>query len=230
MRWPWSRPRLGAGLQERLDAWQALPMPDLGRPMDDVRWVVVDVESSGLNPHRDRLLSIGAVAVRSGRILYDDCFNVFLKQERPSETDNILVHGIGGSRQTSGVAGDEGLLSFLEYVGKSPLVAFHAAFDRVLIARAMDRTLRVRLPNRWLDLAELAPALFDDAGGLHTLDDWMERFRIRNPARHDAVADALATAELLLIALAAARGRRLSRSDALFDLVQACRWRARSSG
>ena len=213
-----------------MDVWRALAMPDLSQPMEDVRWVVVDVESSGLNPRRDRLLSIGAVAVRSGRIRYDDCFNVFLKQERPSETDNILVHGIGGSRQISGVAGDEGLLAFLEYVGKSPLVAFHAEFDRALIARAMERTVRVRLPNRWLDLAELAPALFDDEGGLRTLDDWMGRFRIHNPARHDAVADALATAELLLIALAAARGRRLSRSEALFDLAQAWRWRARSSG
>jgi len=70
----------------------------------------------------------------------------------------------------------------------------------------------VPLPERpWLDLAPLAAALAGDrqkkGGG--TLDDWLVAFGIECPVRHNAAADALATAELLLHlrARAAKQGR-----------------------
>lgn len=223
------RQALPAEIETRLQRWRELAKVDLRQPADALRWVVVDVESSGLNPHRDRLLSIGAAAVVAGRLQLNDSFEVVLKQTVPSSVDNILVHGIGGGRQMAGETADAGLLRFLEYVGKSPVVAFHAEFDRVLIERALDSTLSVRLPNPWLDLAELTPALFDEAHApVRALDDWTARFGIRNPARHHAVADAVATAELMLIDLAAARARGVTRGDALFDLARL--WRERRAG
>jgi len=68
------KPDLTSPQMQRLAAWQALPPPRQNTPFNESRYVVVDVESSGLNISRDRLIAIGAVAVANGRIRLDDSF------------------------------------------------------------------------------------------------------------------------------------------------------------
>ena len=71
---------------------------------DAERWVVVDVETSGLDAKNDRLLAIAAIGLRVGpapasrpEIVLGDSFEVVLRQEAASDRDNILLHGIGAS-------------------------------------------------------------------------------------------------------------------------------------
>ncbi|NJN17717.1 MAG: class I tRNA ligase family protein, partial [Oscillochloris sp.] len=113
----------------RLAAWRALPTVTTRVPMEQSRLVVVDVETSGLNIKKDRLIAIGAVAVVNGRVALADSLEIVLQQDVVSGKANILIHGIGGEVQREGVPPVEALLAFLEYLGKSPLVAFHVAFD-----------------------------------------------------------------------------------------------------
>lgn len=193
------KPKLTPRQAQRLAAWQALPSPRQDRPISESRYVVVDVESSGLNITRDRLIAIGAIAVSNGRIQLNDSLEIVLQQARISEKDNILIHGIGGTAQRGGVPPADALLSFLEYLGKDPLIAFHVAFDESMISRAMKSFLGLRFRHAWADLAYVAPALYPQvARRFRTLDDWMGMFQIGNYARHNALADALSTAELLL--------------------------------
>ncbi len=194
-----SPPELTPEQTTRLDAWKALPAADADQSVATGRFVVVDVESSGLDPRRDQLIAIGAVAVVDSQIRIQDSFEIVLQQAQASARDNILIHGIGGTVQREGVPPDEALITFLEFVGKDPLIAFHVAFDQKMINRALKACLGLRLEHPWLDLAFLAPALEPRiARHTRTLDDWMARFGIGNYARHSALADALATAELFL--------------------------------
>ncbi|PIP43724.1 MAG: DNA polymerase III subunit epsilon [Deltaproteobacteria bacterium CG23_combo_of_CG06-09_8_20_14_all_60_8] len=193
------KPRVEPALVSRIVAWRRRSAADLAADAAKMRWVVVDVESSGQNPYSDHLLSIGAVAIQDGRIRFDDGFETVLQQSHASDTANILLHGIGGQRQVAGEPPDLALTRFLEYCGKDPVVAFHAAFDKALIGRALDTVLGIDLASRWLDLVYLAPGLLPEIKErCHTLDDWAAQFGIINHARHNAVADALATAELFL--------------------------------
>jgi DNA polymerase III subunit epsilon len=194
-----SQPELTPQQAQRLAAWQALPSPRPNQPMRESRCVVVDVESSGLNINRDRLIAIGAVAVVHGNVRITDSLEIVLQQARVSTKDNILIHGIGGTAQQEGVPSADALLSFLEYLGKDPLIAFHVAFDASMISRALKTFLGFNFKHDWVDLAYVAPALYPQlARRNRTLDDWMGLFRIGNYARHSALADALSTAELLL--------------------------------
>ena len=229
MKWPrgpWRRaPVLGDALAAGLAAYQALERPPLHAGLERQRVVVVDVESSGLDPRRDRLISIGAVVVRGGLLRLDESFQTLLQQERPSSDQNILVHRIGAFEQLSGGEPSVGLLDFLTFAGKDPLIAFHADFDRVLIERAARAALGAMPDNTWLDLAALAPALFPGrAGRGRALDDWLRAFGIEHPDRHNALADAVATAQLLLAALAAAREQGLSTWAQLRALQKGYRW------
>jgi DNA polymerase-3 subunit epsilon len=193
------KPALTSQQAQRLAAWQALPPPRPDQTLRESRCVVVDVESSGLNISRDRLIAIGAVAVVKGRVLLDDSLEIVLQQAQVSAKDNILIHGIGGMAQQEGVPSADALLTFLEYLGKDPLIAFHVAFDESMISRALKTFLGLNFRHEWADLAYVAPALYPQFARSHrSLDDWMGIFQISNYARHNALADALSTAELLL--------------------------------
>jgi DNA polymerase III subunit epsilon len=205
-RWFAPRPQLSAQQAERLVSWRALPEIDRRATFDDTRFVVLDVETTGLNLMTDTLISIGAVAVVNGRVALADSFSVVLQQRESSRKENILIHGISGSAQREGVPPADALLAFLEYLGKSPLVAFHVAFDETMVKRALRQYLGVSFKHPWLDLAYVLPALYPDLTRSHrALDDWANHFDIHNDDRHNALADALVTAQLLLVAMAQAR-------------------------
>jgi DNA polymerase III subunit epsilon len=219
-----SRQRLTPQQEALLAAHVRQPDADLASPIASARFVVVDVESSGLDPHGDRLLSIGAVGVERSLIALRDSFYVTLRQSEPSEAANILVHGIDGTTQTSGCEADAALAAWLCFARKSPRVAFHASFDRVMLARAEQTHLHIVPRVLWLDLAVLAPIYFPRHAALDTLDAWLDAFGITNAKRHDALADATATAQLLQVILSVARREGHTRLHELVSMSRNRRW------
>lgn len=202
----------------RLDRWQSLAANPWTQDSRQCRYLIVDVEASGLDIRKDRLISIGAVALDHGVIDPVDAFEVVLRQDTISTSENILIHGISGSQQREGIDPAEALLQFLEYSGNTPLVAYHAFFDQAMIAAAMKQYLGIDYAPRWLDLAWLMPALYSQHyAGAVNLDKWLDLFGIRNYLRHNAVSDCLATAQLLQIALQRGAERGLDSPMALFD-------------
>jgi DNA polymerase-3 subunit epsilon len=186
-------------------------------PLQAASWVVVDCETSGLDARHDRLLSIGAVEVRDARVSLEGTFSALVRQAAPSSHENILVHGIGAEAQLGGRERGEALREFAAFAGERVLVAFHARFDEEVLRRA-------GFPKkRWLDVARLAPALFP-ARREKQLDEWLAAFSIECPARHDALADAWATAHLFLVLLAEARRQGVATVEALRALARAERW------
>ena len=228
MIWPFARsPRIALSETEgaRLAALKTAPRPDPRSPLPGLRWVVADVETGGLNPYSDPLLSIGAVEVRNGQINLGAGFEANLRQSAVTSHENILVHGLTHSQQLAGVAAKDALLDFAEFVAGSPLVAFHAGFDRAALEVAMRRELGWDFPGRWLDTAVIAPLLFPRlADECRSLDDWLAALSIENYARHSAMSDAAATAQLWLILLEAAARQKLRTLKDLESLAHARKW------
>ena len=205
----------------------ALPRqkPDLRQPLAAMRWCVVDVETGGLDPQRDPLLAIGAVAIADGQIALDASLEVGLAQAQSTAAANILIHGISGSEQRAGQAPHEALLAWLEFAGTAPRVAFHAAFDQTVLQREARARLGVAAEAPWFDAAVVAPLLFPDAAPrCQQLDDWLDHFGITVYTRHGALADAYATAELWLVLLQAAQRENLQTAHQLQRLLRARRW------
>lgn len=220
-----SKPKLSPHQMARLSNWQAIPAITRQAPFEHSRLVVVDVETSGLNLMEDRLISIGAVAVVNGKVALGDSFYIVLQQQHASDKGNILLHGIGASAQLEGVPPAEALLAFLEYLGKSPLIAFHVTFDETMIKRALREFLGLSFKHPWLDLAYVMPGLHPPlAHKLRALDDWIGKFNIRIDARHNALADALATAQLFQVACSQALGKGIASYAELQDLEKNQRW------
>lgn len=218
-----SSPRLGPEIEDRLQRLSELSPPPTRNSHRKSRYVTVDVETTGLDMRRDRVLSIGAVSVDDGVIDLACCFEVVLRQPETSSRDNILVHRIGGQRQLAGEDPSESLLRFLEYVAHCPLVAFRAEFDRTMIDRALKETLGTVSQSAWLDLAELLPALYPSNEN-KTMDDWLAGMKIGMLARHDALADALATAQMLQVCLHRAESLEMTCPAHLLEMQKAQHW------
>ena len=205
-RWLGRGPRLHPEQSLALAAYRAQPVATAVTPLATLRFIVVDVETTGLSPYVDRLISIGAVEVSAGKVRLGSGFEVVFRQPQASANANILIHGIDGTTQMAGLEPAAAMLQFLDYAEQAPLVGFHADFDRVMIDRASSEVLGYTLSNTWLDLAYLAPALLHQRGTAlpQSLDEWTQLLGIENHARHNALADAVATAQLLQVVLARA--------------------------
>ncbi|WP_028693476.1 3'-5' exonuclease [Pseudomonas cremoricolorata] len=220
-------PTLSEALKQRL-AQLPGPAPWRDCSLREQRWVVLDLETSGLNVNRDQVLSIGAVVIDDGAIDFAQQFERTLHRPAQKTTSSVLIHGLGPSALAAGCDPAEALLELLEFIGDSPLLAFHAPFDQRMLTRALKDSLGHRLQHPFLDVAELAPMLNPDtvlreAG----LDDWIARFGLHVQERHHASADAQVTAELMLILLSQARRQQLDSPRLLEQQLSA--WRRRTA-
>lgn len=168
------------------------------------RWIVLDVETTGLETRHADLLAIAALGVRCDwrarrlSLCLGDSLSVRLQPTQPSQDKaNVLVHGIGTGRQREGMPAPEALSAFLAFAQGARLVAFHAAFDREVLERQFARHLGQRLQGEWVDIAHLCATAWPQLRA-RALDDWLDHFHIECLARHEAAADVLAESELLL--------------------------------
>jgi DNA polymerase-3 subunit epsilon len=200
----------------RLERYQASVAStwDDATPLDEVRFVVLDSETTGLNPRVDRMVTIGAVAVRSGEILLDDAFDALL--EMAENTPAVTVHGITRDEARGGLAEPDAVAAFLEYLRDGVIVGHHIGHDIATLDAACERWWGFRTTNRSLDTMDLTLHLERDGAFAgrppirhFTLDALCDLFGVIPHDRHTAGGDAFLTAQvfLRLLKLAARHGR-----------------------
>ncbi len=206
-------------------------VPDEGESLDALRLVVVDVETTGLNLRRDQILSIGAVAVEKGRLKLSESFNRMLKVDARLHKENVLIHGITPTDISDGEPPEQVMEDFLTFLRRAPLVAFHAAFDQKMLEKAIHAHLGQRCRLSAWDLAEWLPALFPEHAQSRRmgLDDWIQALNVPVEQRHNALEDAMATAQLLQMCLARARRKGLDTWGALMAEVRRARRRQQAT-
>lgn len=178
-----------------------LPTPKTAgdQRLSDCRLIVLDLETTGLNPAKDNVIAIGAVAIRHNAIDLSDQFDLILRRPELDISETVLIHGIGPEALTQGHETEDALLHLLEWMNGDPILAYHSAFDQKFLEKALRQTLGYTQPHTWLDVAEMLPAYFPNSRtGGKGLDNWADFFDLEVSARHHAAADAMVTAELTL--------------------------------
>lgn len=178
-------------------------------PLSEVRFVVLDTETTGLDPERDHILSIGAVAVRNRQIFIEDRFEAYLPQkELPSgAASSVPIHGIlqkHGARQTATT--EELLAGFVAYLGNAIIVGHHVSFDKGILSQHCQQYLGGALTNRTADTIYLAQRVESPWGSTpqaykpsaFSLDTLCGQYRIPVQDRHTATGDAMLTALLFV--------------------------------
>lgn len=192
--------------------------PQKNSPVSSVRFVVLDTETTGLNPAKDELLSIGAISVVGGSILVGDTFEQIIQSALPVDRKSVVIHGILPEHSKQGITEQEMLNDFLEYLGGAVVVAHHAAFDIAMINKSIKRIYGGMLHNQVLDTAQLAIRLEKGTrrgdgteSGDYSLDRLLDRYQITAHDRHTAWGDAFLTAQLFLKLLHKTNQRKIKK-------------------
>ena len=182
-------------------------------PLDDLEFVVFDTETTGLNPDKDLMLSIGALRIKQNRILVEETLEVFLRQDYIPVGESIGVHGILPHGTEEKVSEKAALDAFLQYAGGSVLVGHHVRFDIRMVDRALARFGKFKLKNYYVDTGRLAVRVEPQLGkipGALSLDRLADRFGIPAADRHTAAGDAYITAILFMKLMARLQRRGTS--------------------
>lgn len=157
-------------------------------------YVVVDLEMTGLNYKTDRILEIGAVKLKEGKI--SSTFHRMVNPRMILSEEIISLTGITNEMVQEGCGCAQAVQEFLVFAGGLPLAGHNLIYDyRFLKQAAANQGLE--LEKEGVDTLKLARKLLPEAEK-KTLDYLCEFLHIEHSRKHRALEDARATAELLL--------------------------------
>jgi len=188
----------GAGSQISFD--------DLGTPLAEVTFCVLDLETTGGNPGADAITEIGAVKMRGGEPL--GTFRTFVNPGTRIPRSITVLTGITEAMVERAPPVEAVLATFLEFIGSAVIVGHNVRFDLSFLDAALARAELPRLGGQAVDTCALARRLVRDEVPNCRLSTLADRFRLPHRPSHRALDDALATADLLhaLLERAAAYG------------------------
>ncbi|WP_366940959.1 exonuclease domain-containing protein [uncultured Aliiroseovarius sp.] len=212
----------GEGYLLMIDDAHAVLAPDEGRPvvfdfdlmegqatddlmemqLRDLTYVVFDTETTGLLPHKDEIVQIGAVRVVNEKIVPGEVVDQLVDPEMPIPPASTKVHHVSDMMVAGKPTIREAGKSFHDFARGAVLVAHNAPFDMAFLRRHAE-DCGVEWTHPILDTVLLSAVLYGTTE-VHTLDALCDRLGVVIPPelRHTALGDAQATAEVLCKMLA----------------------------
>jgi DNA polymerase III epsilon subunit family exonuclease len=170
--------------------------PNEHRQLNEIDFVVLDVEAIGAKGLPARIIELGAYHVRSGMII--DEFQSLVDPGVPLPRFIATLTGISDEMLQGAPKFSEIVDAWLNFAGDAVLVAHNSTFDLALLNREIARVFPgCRMRNAELCTVKLARRIIRTLDS-HSLDALAEHFGIEILTRHRAGSDALATAELLI--------------------------------
>jgi DNA polymerase-3 subunit epsilon len=198
---------------ELMQRYLASPLPHPSNSAWDTAYLVLDMEMSGLDTENDHILSAGWVVVENGQIDHQTAEHhyVTVDAQHIDLSESGPIHKISHAVLSSGITLKAMLDKLLQQLIGRVLVVHHAPLDVAFLSNACERAYGVAprctvidtLRNEQLKLARQNKL---DGASLR-LTDCRRRYNLPNYLAHNAIIDALATAELWLAQLAYAAGR-----------------------
>jgi DNA polymerase-3 subunit epsilon len=161
------------------------------------RFVVLCTETTGLNPDKDVILSIGSFSVINNSILIGDSFETFFAQYKFFH-DNGISNEFTVESKMKKMGEADGIQAFVEFIGNAILVGHHIDFDVEMIDAALERLNCGRLKNEALDIDIMYRKLHDINNKQFSLDELSTIYKIPKSDRNSSSEDAYKIALLFL--------------------------------
>ncbi|MCW8822081.1 MAG: 3'-5' exonuclease [Sulfurovum sp.] len=166
-------------------------------PHED-EYVVFDCETTGLDPKKDDIISIGAVKIKGNKILTNKAIHIYIQQKEDISHKSITIHQIRNCDLEGAIPLQEAIEKFLYYIGNRTLVGYYLEFDVAMINKYIKPMFGITLPNK----KEEVSAIYYDKkictipqGNIDLrFDTILQDLALPNLQTHDALNDAVMTA------------------------------------
>lgn len=160
------------------------------------RYVILNTETTGLNPKKDVILSFGAIGVVNDVIRIGDNFEVVILQYKYLH-DNGLSNEFLVESKLSKLAEPQAIQALVDYIGNAVLVGHRIHFDIEMINEALEKIECGKLKNEALDIEIMHQKLLDITKSF-SLDDLIKHYKIPEAERNSASDDAYSIALLFV--------------------------------
>ena len=168
------------------------------KSLEEIRFAVVDTETTGLSGTDDYVLQLGVVISQADGTI-DEQYETFVRRNfwKPGRLGAFKIHGITRGNLRRGIAPIEMLERLNSYLVNTVFVAHNAKFDIAFLTGEANRAKTTIKLNGPLDTLKLSRALDPKRSLSHRLRDVTARYNVVVTRPHDALADALGTALVL---------------------------------
>lgn len=185
----------------------ATPFPSPATDCRKVEFLALDLETTGLDPVQDHILSMGWVVVKGIIIDLSTAEHRLVRPSIDIPESSAVIHMITDDAAARGEALETALADLLKRLSGRVLIAHHAKIEVGFIKAACTRLFNARFIVPTVDTLKLAKEWLDRrnqtyrSGDLR-LDALRARYNLPRYRAHDALVDALAAAELFLAMIA----------------------------
>lgn len=182
-------------------AYRSTPVPAARSPWTAARWCAVDLELSGLDPRRHEIVSYAAIPIEHGRVLLSGAVAGLVRPARELSESAIRVHGIRAADLADAPALPEALEPLLAAITGRALVVHVERIEREFLGRAL-RLQGLRLRSPVVDTSVLGRLWLSERDGRLpgelALEELARSLGLPSHAQHDALGDALTTAQVFI--------------------------------
>jgi len=180
----------------------SVPLPDLKSDIHVVPLLALDFETSGLKPSKDCILSVGYVAVNGGEISLSTACHQLIKSSEALTEESVVIHKITDDASAAGESIEAVIGNLLQALAGKVMVAHNAKIETTFLAQACKKLYGVSpyfpaidtmlIAKRWLERRNK-----EIAQGDLRLFNLRKQYGLPMYQAHNALSDAIATAELL---------------------------------
>ena len=169
-------------------------------PKDE--YICLDCETTGLNPNKDEILSIGAVLIKDNKVLMRKTLNIFVKPSKKVTAESIKIHHIRPIDLENAVRPKIAILELLEFIGNRPIVGYYIKFDIAMISKYTKKYIGIKLPNETIEVSSMYYKTRKKSSEYEFIDlkfdTIMQELDIPELGKHDALNDAIMTSMMFL--------------------------------
>lgn len=173
-------------------------------PSRELDFAVVDLEATGLDVHKDRIISYASIPVHDFEIFPGRSYHCYVRQTY-FDPGSILIHGLLQKDIEDGLPEKEYLQTIIPLLTGKVLVGHHIGYDVAMINQALKRHFDFQLVNPLVDTGDLYKKSFPSKftyqrypSRLPSLDEIAGEFDILTHNRHSAMGDATITAFIFM--------------------------------
>ncbi len=194
-------------LKNLINKWQKRNLKDknyeflFNKPPYD-EYVCLDCETTGLNPKKDEILSIGAVHIKQNRVLMRKTLNIFVKPSKNVTKESIKIHHIRPVDLENALEPKEAISKLLKFIGNRPIVGYYIKFDIAIISKYTKQYIGISLPNHQVEVSSMYFKTRKRSSDYEFVDlkfdTIMKELDIPELGKHDALNDAIMTSMIFL--------------------------------